>query len=223
MIRQDKIYTSLCILFSVIIVVGNLTYQKFVSLKFLPFHTFQLSVGAILYPLTYLITDLITEFFGKEKAQFCVRFAVVMNIMTATIITCMDYLPATSWSKINNEIFHQTFGMYTIAFIGSILACYISQAVDIVLYLAIRKLTKGKHLWVRNNGSTAVSLLVDTLIVIGFMTFFGILPKDQMYTLVLNSYSFKLFFTVCSTPLFYLAVRLIRLIIARDSKVVLQT
>ena len=191
MIRQDKIYTSLCVLFSVIIVVGNLTYQKFVSLKFLPFHTFQLSVGAILYPLTYLITDLITEFFGKEKAQFCVRFAVVMNIMTATIITCMDYLPATSWSKINNEIFHQ--------------------------------LTKGKHLWVRNNGSTAVSLLVDTLIVIGFMTFFGILPKDQMYTLVLNSYSFKLFFTVCSTPLFYLAVRLIRLIIARDSKVVLQT
>ncbi len=210
MTRSEKIYITLCVLFSVIIVIGNLTYQKFVSLYMLPFHTFELSVGVILYPLTFLITDLITEFYGKEKAKFCVRLAILMSILVAFIIAGMNFLPATPWSKIGNAEFHQIFGMYHIAFMGSIIACYVSQALDITLYLWIRRLTKGKYLWMRNNGSTAISLLFDTTIVIGFMTIFGILPKEQMVPLIINSYSFKLFFTICSTPLFYLCVSLIR-------------
>lgn len=79
----DKIYTILCVLFAVLIVMGNLIYQKFVFLPILPFHTFELSVGAILYPLTFMLTDLIAEFYGKDKANFCVRLAIVMNITVA--------------------------------------------------------------------------------------------------------------------------------------------
>ncbi len=95
----------------------------------------------LLYPLTFLITDLITEFYGKERAQFCIRFAMVINILVAIIIAFMDYLPATEWSKINDETFHKVFGYYGVAFIGSILACYTSQAIDVRLYLLIRDLT----------------------------------------------------------------------------------
>ena len=72
----DKIYTTLCVVFAVFIVVGNLIYQKFVFLPILPFHTFELSVGAITYPLTFMLTDLIAEFYGKNKANFCVRSRV---------------------------------------------------------------------------------------------------------------------------------------------------
>lgn len=213
----EKIYTGLCVLFSVLIVVGNLTYQKFVILSILPFHTFEISVGAVLYPLTFLITDLITEFYGKEKARFCVRFAIVTNTLVATIIAGMDALPAVSWSKIDHVTFHKVFGLYYIAFTSSLIACYISQTVDISLYLWLRKITKGKYLWIRNNGSTAVSLLIDTCTVITFMTIFAILPKEQILSLIINSYAWKLFFTVFSTPLFYLCFSVIRLFLPQQA------
>jgi len=206
----DNIYTSLCALFAVLVVMGNLIYQKFVFLPILPFHTFELSIGAILYPLTFLLTDLITEFYGKEKATFCVRLAIFMNVLVAGVIAGMDHLDATSWSKIDNATFHKVFGLYSIAFMGSIIACYVAQVVDITLYLWIRKVTKGKWLWARNNGSTAISLFVDTVIVISFMTLFNVLPADRMWPLIINSYLFKLFFSICSTPLFYGAVSFIK-------------
>ena len=139
MTRNESIYTTLCVLFSVLIVMGNLIYQKFVFLTILPFHTFELSVGAILYPLTFLLTDLITEFYGKEKASFCVKLAISMNIFVACVIIGMDQLEATSWSTVDKMTFYRVFGFYGIAFVGSIIACYIAQIVDITLYLWIRR------------------------------------------------------------------------------------
>lgn len=204
----EKIYTGLCLIFSSLLIVGNLTYQKFVLLP-IPFYHFELSVGAVLYPLTFLLTDLIAEFYGKEKATFCIRFAIMMNLIVALIIGGMDYLSATSWSKISDETFHQVFGGFSIAFAASITACYIAQAVDVYLYLGISRLTKGKHLWLRSNGSTSISLLLDTTIVISFMTIFNILPQEHMGKLIINSYLWKLSFVICSTPLFYLGIYII--------------
>lgn len=216
MANKEKIYTGICILFAVLLVVGNMTYQKFVSVAILPFHTFELSVGAITYPLTFLLTDLIAEFYGKEKSSFCVKSGIAMNITVALIVGSMDSLPATLWSKIDDVTFHKVFGLYSLAFAGSMIACYISQRVDILLYLWIRKITKGKYLWLRNNGSTAISLLIDTSVVISFLTLFGVLPVEQFWLLIINSYSFKLFFTLCSTPLFYIGVSFIRFLIDKE-------
>lgn len=210
MTRGENIYVSLCVIFSVLIVMGNLIYQKFVVLPILPFYTFELSVGAILYPLTFMLTDLITEFYGKEKANFCIRLAIFMNIFVACIITGMDQLQCTSWSRVDSATFHKVFGLYSVAFIGSMIACYTAQMLDVTIYLWIRKLTKGKLLWARNNGSTAVSLFFDTFIVISFMTAFGVLPVERMWLLIMNSYLFKLLFSICSTPLFYICVGVIR-------------
>lgn len=207
---EEKIYTGLSILFSVLVVLGNLIYQKFVILSLGSWHTFELSVGAILYPITYLLTDLIAEFYGKEKVTFCVRIAIGMNIIVVLILSWMDQLPATSWSKIDNTTFHHVFGLYGVAFLGSITACYVSQLVDIFLYLSIRRITQGKYLWLRNNISTSISLLIDTSIVVGLMTLFGVLPKDQLYPLIANSYSWKLLLTICCTPIFYAIVFSIR-------------
>lgn len=210
MTNAEKIYTGLCTTFALLIMLGNLVYQKFVSINVFGVHTFQLSVGAILYPLTLLITDLITEFYGRDKARFCIRFAMLMNVCVIIIISFMDYLPATPWSKIDNQTFHKVFGYYGVAFFGSMMACYIAQVVDVRLYLFIRYLTKGKYIWVRSNLSTCISLFIDTTVVISFMTLFGIFEVTQMWSLIFNSYSWKLFFTICSTPLFYLCYLVIR-------------
>lgn len=208
--RYHKIYTGLCVMFCTLIVLGNLTYQKFVSLSVPRVHTFELSVGAILYPLTFLMSDLIAEFYGKERATFCVRFALVMNAMVALILMLMNALPATSWSKIDDATFQHMFGFYSVAFLGSMIACYIAQKVDIFLYLLIKEKTQGKYLWLRNNVSTACSLLVDTCVVITILTVFNVLPSNQWQNLIMNSYSWKLFFTMMSTPLFYFGVQFIK-------------
>jgi len=207
MTADEKIYTCLCVLFAVLIVTGNLIYKKFVSL---PILSFELSVGAILYPLTFLLTDLITEFYGKEKAGFCVKLAIVMNVVVAITIMLMDNLNATSWSKVDNEVFHTVFGKYSVNFIASIIASYIAQLIDIKLYLWIRNITGGNFLWLRNNGSTIISLLIDTSIVVSILCVFNVLPIERMLAIIISSYSFKFLFTVCSTPLFYFGVWVIK-------------
>ncbi|HJD55676.1 MAG TPA: queuosine precursor transporter [Rickettsia endosymbiont of Pyrocoelia pectoralis] len=210
---KEKIYIILCIFFTLLIVIGNLIYQKFVYLNILRLHIFELSAGAILYPLTFLITDLITEFYGKQRANFCVKLAIIFNIIVVLIISLIDKLDATHWSKVDNLTFHQVFGAYYISFFSSTVACYIAQLIDINIYLALRKITKGKYLWIRNNFSTGISLFIDTFIVIGILSLFNVIPYEQMRTLIINSYSFKLFFTIFSTPIFYAGVWLIRLMI----------
>ena len=122
----------------------------------------------------------------------------------------MDYLPATTWSKINDEMFHNVFGYYGVAVIGSIIACYTSQVIDVRLYLFISKITNGKYLWLRNILSTSISLFIDTMVVIVFMTTFNIFPIEQMWMLLANSYSWKLFFSVCSVPLFYVGILIVK-------------
>jgi uncharacterized integral membrane protein (TIGR00697 family) len=210
MTNKERLYCFLIALFSTLVVVGNITYQKFVSISPFVFHEFQLSVGAILYPMTFAITDLIAEFYGKKRATFCVRLALVMNIITALIIYFMDHLQALEWSRVNDQMFHHVFGMYGVAFLGSLLACYISQSLDVFLYLMIKRLTKDKFIWIRNLVSTSISLFLDTCFVITFMAIFGIFEWTNLLTLIKGSYSFKLFFTILNIPMFYLYVLCIR-------------
>lgn len=207
--NREKIYIFLCTFFSCMIILNNLTYQKFVSLDF-KFHIFEISVGAILYPLTFLVTDLLAEFFGKKRANICVNISVIMNIIVALIVSGMDVLPSVAWSKIDNEAFHNIFGFYIIAFMGSIIACYISQTLDVYLYLLIKSFTGDRLILVRNILSTTISLFFDTFIVISFLTFFSILPLEHFVMLLLDSYSWKLFFAISSSPLFYMLAYFIR-------------
>lgn len=209
MSRSEKMYVILCVIFTAVLMLGNMTYQKFASIPCF-IHTFELSVGAILYPVTFVISDLITEFYGKDRAKFCVRLALMANVMAVTIISIMDHLPATSWSKVSDGMFHEVFGYYGVAFIGSLVACYVAQNVDIFIYAFIRRLTKGKYIWLRSNISTGVSLLIDTSLVIGFLSLFNVLPKANLLQLIINSYSWKLFFTVAITPIFYLSALYIK-------------
>lgn len=206
MTKQDKMYIALCALFSVFIVLANATCQKFIYLPALPFHTFVLSAGALFYPFMFMLTDLIAEFYDKKKANFCVRLAVCMNISAALILLGIDSLEATPWSRIDNSLFHLVFGLSGAVVIANIIACYTAQLVDIVLYLWIKKITNSRFLWLRNSGSTAISLFMDSFIAISLLTLFNVFPRDKMWEFMVNSYFYKLFMTICNIPVFYLLV-----------------
>lgn len=206
----DKTYVGLCVLFAALLITCTLTYKKIVYLPIFNFHTFTLSVAVVICPLMFILTDVIAEFYDKQKAGFCVRMAIIANIFIALIVSFMDILKATSWSTIDDLKFHAVFGSYGLAFLACILACYIAQLVDINIYLYIKKLTNNKFLWLRNNVSTAISLLVDTFIAVGLLTIMGVYPKEHMLFVMLHAYSYKLLFTICNIPFFYLLVWLIR-------------
>jgi uncharacterized integral membrane protein (TIGR00697 family) len=208
MSKLEKLFIMLCTLFSVVVIIGNMTYQKFFSLHFINGYKIELSVGALLYPITYMITDLITEIYARDRAIFCIRLAILMNLITVVILKFMNILPTAEWSTVDDATFSKVFGNYSIAFMGSLIACYVSQQIDTRIYAALKNLTKDKYIWLRCNVSTGVSLLVDTALVVGFLTVFGVISHQQSLSLIFNSYGYKLAFTMCGTPLFYGAIYL---------------
>ena len=208
--KVEQLYISLCVASSVLSIIGNLTYQKMVSISVGSVSVLELSVGAMLYPLTFLISNLITEFYGRERSIFSIHLNIGMNISTVLIIIAMDALPATQWSRVDDTLFHQMFGFYSIAFASSLLAYYAAQRIDILLFLSIRTFTKGRWIWLRNTLSTAISLGIDTTIVIGVLAMVNALPESYASALIIDSYLFKLSFVLCSTPLFYFCTNKIK-------------
>ena len=133
----EKIYIFLCMMFCLLIILANLVYRKFVILEIPFLKSLEISAGVLLYPFTFLISDLIAEFYGKRKAIFCIRITMLVCVITAVMITYIDNLKATHWSEINNEVFHKVVGFFSVAFIGSVIASYVSQTLDVYLYLKL--------------------------------------------------------------------------------------
>jgi uncharacterized integral membrane protein (TIGR00697 family) len=206
---SEKIYICLTIVFCILIVVGNLTYQKFIFLGEIFHHRFEISAGAVLYPLTFVITDLIAEFYGREKARFSIFLSLVSSITVVLIISLQDYLPATSWSKLDDVTFHNIFGFYVVSFFASLTAMFISQNIDASIYLALKKITKNRYIPFRNIFSSGLGLLVDSCIVVSIMSYFGAIPLDNTKYIIFNSYIWKISLTIAISPLFYICVRLL--------------
>ena len=219
---SDKVYTALCMLFVSFIIVGNLTCRKVVVLNIPFLRNFEIDVGVMLFPISFLLTDLITEFFGKDRVKCCVRLAVVINIIVASIVMFMKHMHAASWSEVDDITFCMVFGFYHVVVVGSMIACYIAQMIDVFVYLCIRAVTKEKFLWLRSSISSAISLLVDTLIMVFFVIISGMQPFEKCWELIRNSYSWKLFFIICNVALFYIFVGIIRMILRRTKWMFIQ-
>jgi len=221
MILKDKklaytIYLYVGGLFITSLVVSNLIFQKFfywnpfgeVTLFGAPL--FELSVGILPYPITFLITDLISEIFGMKKANQVVTAGIFASCFSMLIIVIADKVPALAVSPINNEDFSKVFALSPVAVLASMLAYLLAQYVDVAIYHFWKKLTKGKHLWLRNNFSTFLSQLLDTFAVVLLLCLFKVLPWNLFYGLVISSFIFKLIIAFIDTPLLYLFVYMLR-------------
>lgn len=205
-----RFYLILAALFIASLVVSNLIFQKFFSWDFFGLYTFEISVGILPYPVTFLITDLISEVYGKKKANQIVTAGIFASLFSLLIIYTADAVPATDWSPIGNELFQKVFGATAIAVIASMLAYLLAQYIDIQLFHFWKKLTKGKHLWIRNNFSTFLSQFVDTFSVLFLMCSFHKIEWDRFGALLLSGFLFKVIVAICDTPFLYAAVYAMR-------------
>ena len=211
----QRLYFFLGSIFITALVVSNLIFQKFFS--WYPFNfevfgikLFELSVGVLPYPITFLITDIISEIFGKRKANQVVIMGIVASIFSIGLLLLGDVLPANTTSPIDDETFNLVFSASPLAVLASMSAYLIAQFLDIRIYHFWKQLTKGKYLWLRNNFSTFSSQIIDSTTVIALLCFFDILTWDLFLGLVLSSIIFKIMVAIIDTPLLYLLVGLIR-------------
>lgn len=209
-LSAERIYLVLAALFITSLVVSNLIFQKFFYWDFFGVYTFEISVGVLPYPLTFLITDTISEIYGKKKANQVVTLGIFASVFSLFLILVADAVPATIWSPIGNEVFSSVFGSTTIAVAASMMAYLLAQYVDIYIYHFWKRLTKGKYLWLRNNFSTFSSQFVDTFAVVFLLTVFGELEWKLFGGLLLSGFLFKALIALLDTPLLYLVVYIFR-------------
>ncbi|UZO81161.1 queuosine precursor transporter [Aquimarina sp. ERC-38] len=205
-----RIYLVLAGLFIASLVVSNLIFQKFFTWDFFGWYTFEISVGILPYPITFLVTDMISEIYGKKKANQVVTAGIFASLFSLAIITIASAVPATSWSPVSNDLFETVFGATVIAVLASMTAYLLAQYIDIQIYHFWKKLTKGKHLWLRNNASTFLSQFVDTLAVLLLLCSFNKIEWNLFGTLLLSGFLFKVLVAFFDTPFLYAGVYIFR-------------
>ncbi|MEJ2112917.1 MAG: queuosine precursor transporter [Flavobacteriaceae bacterium] len=210
-----RIYLLLGGLFITSLVVSNLIFQKFfywypVDIEVFGTKLFELSVGILPYPITFLITDLISEIYGKKRANDVVVVGIFASLFSLFIVLVSNAAPATQWSPVNDGLFKTVFGSTAIAVTASMMAYLFAQFIDIQIYHFWKRLTKGRHLWLRNNFSTFSSQFVDTLTILILLCSFHIIEWDKFYGLLISGFLFKVLIALCDTPLLYLGVYLFR-------------
>lgn len=211
----QKIYLYLAALFITSLVVSNLIFQKFFywhpfDVKVFGIRLFELSVGILPYPITFLITDIISEIYGKSKANQVVVAGIFASFFSIAILWVAGVAPAIDSSPISNQTFHQVFALSPLAVLASMMAYLAAQFIDIRIYHFWKAFTQGKHLWLRNNFSTFASQIIDSTTVILLLCLFEVLPWDLFWGLVISSVLFKIMIAAIDTPFLYFFVGLFR-------------
>ncbi len=184
----------------------NLIFQKFFEIDiWLPFvgsYTFQQSVGLLPYPITFIVTDVISELYGKKKANQVVTVGLIASMFMLIIVTVSDVIPSAPFG-IGSDIFSKVFGLSSAAVFASMMAYLFAQYVDVRLFHFWKKITNGKHLWLRNNASTIFSQFIDTAVVLLLLCYFNVLEWGMFSQLLLNGFLFKVIFAALDTPIIY--------------------
>lgn len=183
---------------------------------------FAVAVGVLPYPITFLCTDFISEFWGRRRANAVVWVGFLLNIWVVTVLWVGGMLPGFETLTADGSLATDEAGrlpvffeVRTLAFgavTASMIAYLVAQLVDVHVFHFWKKLTNGKHLWLRNNGSTLVSQLVDTFAVITITHFYArALPVNddlaiwpQLLAFILTGYSFKVVIAMIDTVPFYI-------------------
>lgn len=216
--KTDKNLYLLMMILSAVIVTANVLASKVVSLNIL-LNGSPISVPAavIAYPITFLITDIIGELWGKKEAQTAVNWGFIAQLFSTVLIAIARILPTTDEAQ--QIAFDMVLGQAWVFAIASLISYAVSQTWDVQVFHAIRDSYIAKHgstkggKWLWNNGSTMTSQILDTVIFIGIAFGIGMgwlfdpSMRPALWNMMLGQYFVKLAFAICDTPFFYFFTR----------------
>ncbi|MEW5738649.1 MAG: queuosine precursor transporter [Myxococcota bacterium] len=204
---RGKLFLSLAALFVSALLVGDLIGGKLFEADFFGF-TVRYSVGIIPFPITFLLTDLLNEFYGKRAARVVTWVGFAMALFTFAVVSVAVALPwdpvtqEPGWAGITQPAFDNVFAGGQRILAASMVAYLAAQFVDIAVFAKVKSVTGGRLLWLRATGSTLVSQLIDTAL-IQTLAWAGTLPMEKVGSLIVASYLTKLVVAVGLTPVIY--------------------
>ena len=206
--KSKKIYLYLAATFIAALVVCNLIANKFITID-LGFKTFVISAGVLPYPITFLITDILSEIYGKKKTARIVWAGFVASLFVLGVLLLAQQFTAIAGSPVDDETFNKVFGNSWRVIFASMTAYLCAQLIDVRIYHFWKEKTAGKHLWLRNNFSTVFSQLVDTTLVVCVL-FLGVRSHPEIIQFILDGWLFKILCAFIDTPLLYASTAFIR-------------
>ena len=199
--KKDIVYVILAGIFITNAVVAELIGGKLITVFGVP-----MSVGILPWPVVFVTTDLINEYFGEKGVRKLSLITASLIIYTFAILFIAMRIPAMKGDKlITDDQFNSVFGQSMWIIVGSITAFMVSQLIDVTIFHFVKNKTGGKMIWLRSTGSTVISQLFDSFIVLGiafWMT--GKMTTEIFIASALTGYIVKLVIAVLLTPLIYL-------------------
>ena len=200
----------LAMAFMTFLVVANIIATKIVTLG-----GWEVSVSFIAYPLTFLVTDTISEVYGRRTVTVVVWTGFALSLLVVLLTYVGGIIPAASFWE-GQGAYDEILGSVPRIVLASMIAYLISQNNDVLVFHLLKKVTKDKHLWLRNNGSTMISQALDSAVFVS-IAFAGTVPGGVLWELIYVQYVIKLGIAVVDTPLVYGLVGLVRRIEGKES------
>lgn len=205
---KEQFYVVLSAIFIASLITCNLVANKFVTVD-LGFKVFIVSAGILPYPLTFLVTDLISELYGQKKANLVVFSGFIASIFVLFFLWLGGQFSSIPSSVVGDYTYDLVFQNAWRIIAASMVAYLFAQFIDVKIFHFWKKLTNGKHLWLRNNGSTIVSQLVDTALVVSIL-FVGVWDSNQIISAVIDGWLFKMLMAFIDTPVIYGIIHLLK-------------
>lgn len=199
--HAERLYYLLGALFIAALITCNLIANKFIEVN-LGFKTFIISAGVLPYPITFLITDILSELYGRKRTTHVVIAGFFASVFVLLILWLGSLFPAIEGSPVDGETYNQVFQNAWRVIAASMAAYLVAQLVDVRLFHFWKGLTGGKKLWVRNNFSTIISQLVDTTLVV-LVLFLGVHPAATLVDYIQDGWLFKVIAAALDTFFIY--------------------
>jgi uncharacterized integral membrane protein (TIGR00697 family) len=196
-----RIYLGLAALFIAALITCNIIANKFIAID-LGFKVFSISVGILPYPITFLITDILSEFYGRKRTNDVVWSGFLVSGFVLFLLWLGHVFPAIPDSPVQDEAYNNVFQNSWRIISASMLAYLTAQLVDVRVFHFWKRVTKGKMLWLRNNFSTTFSQLIDTTLVVTVI-FIGTKTFTEISTLVFDGWLFKVLCAAFDTLIIY--------------------
>lgn len=161
--------------------------------------------GVYVFPISYLITDVINEVWGKKEAGYTVKLGFAANIIFTLFTMLAVWLPAADFWTMQAEYAMVLKSVPRITIAG-LLAFIFSQNADLWIFDRLKKFHGGRHLWVRNNVSTIAAQLIDSVVFI-FVAFYGTMPMNALFPMIFSQWIIKLVLAILDTPFVYYGVK----------------
>jgi uncharacterized integral membrane protein (TIGR00697 family) len=185
--------------------ISVLTVSLLISAKITTLIGLTFTVGAFAYAITFPITDTISEVYGRKEAQTLVYLGFIAYLMVVLYSQLAVYLPSANFWQENQDAYETVIGLVPRIVIASFISYTISQYHDVWAFHFWKKITNGKHLWLRNNASTISSQIIDTVIFVT-IAFYAVVPNNVLVEMMIGQFLIKMIIAIVDTPIVYMLV-----------------